>query len=365
MSDLRLVGVSNGFLDLVADDGTKHRLVIDAALESAARARSDAALRGDLSPREIQAQIRAGLSIAEVAASTGETPEAIEKYAAPIVAELEHVIAMAKAVRLTFAAERFSDSVQVAFGSVMQERIEAAGGDDFTWRAKRNSSSDFEVAIEYRLGDKRLVAAWSFDPKRIFLSPQNEAAIQLSNGAPLTSSEPAKLRPVADVITLQSRTETVPTAKHPAERISEKEPKPALKAVPDLEVIHEPAATPVVADTAAAEEAPVFAETPVFEETQVFEENMVAPRSGIHLVEETSGDSEYLDEILGEDLSNDESHSDSNLEHVTEVIEIVAFNSAAEPQAQVEPEVEPTKPKTTRGSWDEVLFGSKIEPNEE
>jgi hypothetical protein len=364
MSDLRLVGVSNGFLDLVADDGTKHRLVIDAALESAARAKSDAALRGDLSPREIQAQIRAGLSIAEVAASTGETPEAIEKYAAPIVAELEHVIAMAKEVRLTFAAERFSDSVQVAFGTVMQERIEAAGGHDFAWRAKRNSSSDFEVSIEYRLGDKRLVAAWSFDPKRIFLSPQNEAAIQLSNGAPLTSSEPAKLRPVAHVITLQSRNETVATAKHPADRISEIEPKPALKAVPDLEVMREPAVNPVVADTDAAEAA-VIEEAQVSEETPAMTETLVAPRPGIHLVEESSGETEYLDEILGEDLPDDESHSDSDFDNETEIIEIVAINSAAEPQAQVEPEAEPTKPKATRGSWDEVLFGSKIEPKED
>jgi hypothetical protein len=338
MSDLRLVGVSNGFLDLVADDGTKHRLVIDAALESAARSRSDSALRGNLSPRDIQAQIRAGLTVAEVAAATGETVEAIDKYAAPIVAELEHVISMAKAVRLTFAAERFSDAVQVSFGNVMQERIELAGGRDFAWRAKRNSSSDFEVSIEYELAGKRLVASWSFDPKRIFLSPQNEAAIQLSNGAPLTSNEPAKLRPVAEVITLQAKpeakTEAKPASQHPAERSADPESKPALKAVPDLD---ESAAT--------ADEASVDEITSVVDQ-DFSDEVVIHETTGIHLVVESSSE-------LGQN---------------TELIEIIEVEQTVE-----EPDIEEVtveeqapakeKPKTTRGSWDEVLFGSKIDPN--
>ena len=355
MSDLRLVGVSNGFLDLVADDGSKHRLVIDAALESAARGRSDSALRGDLSPREIQAQIRSGLTVAEIASATGETYEAIDKYAAPIVAELEHVIAMAKAVRLTFAAERFSDSVQVAFGTVMQERLESAGGTDFAWRAKRNSNSDFEISIEYKMNDQRLVAAWSFDPKRIFLSPQNEAAIQLSNGAPLTSSEPAKLRPLADVITLQVKPEAKPEAKpasnHPAERTSDLDRKPALKAVPDLAMMSE---VEIHADAD---------NTELNDETLTFEREHVSEQHGIHLVEEVIGETAYLDEILGEDPSQIEADLDSNLENVTEIIEIVAAKLEPDAQLEAEPQVEPTKPKTNRGSWDEVLFGSKIDPN--
>jgi hypothetical protein len=346
MSDLRLVGVSNGFLDLVADDGTKHRLVIDAALESAARSRSDSALRGNLSPREIQAQIRAGLTVAEVAAATGETVEAIDKYAAPIVAELEHVISMAKAVRLTFAAERFSDAVQVAFGNVMQERIELAGGRDFAWRAKRNSSSDFEVSIEYELAGKRLVASWSFDPKRIFLSPQNEAAIQLSNGAPLTSNEPAKLRPVAEVITLQAKpeakTEAKPEAKaeakpasqHPAERSAEPESKPALKAVPDLD------------ESSASADVDFVDEIAFVENQDHVEDEVIHETTGIHLVVESASEPGQKAELI-DIIETEQTIEEPVIEEVT-----------VEEQAPAK-----EKPKTTRGSWDEVLFGSKIDPN--
>ena len=351
MSDLRLVGVSNGFLDLVADDGTKHRLVIDSALESAARSRSDSALRGNLSPREIQARIRAGSTVAEVAAATGETVEAIDKYAAPIVAELEHVISMAKAVRLTFAAERFSDAVQVSFGNVMQERIELAGGRDFAWRAKRNSSSDFEVSIEYELVGKRLVASWSFDPKRIFLSPQNEAAIQLSNGAPLTSNEPAKLRPVAEVITLQAKpeakaeakqeakAEAKPASQHPAERTPEPESKPALKAVPDLE------------DSADIADDDFVDEIAFVENQALVEDVVIHETTGMHLVVESASESGQSTELI-EIIETEQTIEEPVIEEpVIEEITVEEQSPAEE------------KPKTTRGSWDEVLFGSKIDPN--
>ena len=72
MQDLRVIGVENGALLVASDDGTRFRIPIDEVLQSKLRQSVPDPGKGPrLSPREIQAHIRSGMSAQDVASITG------------------------------------------------------------------------------------------------------------------------------------------------------------------------------------------------------------------------------------------------------------------------------------------------------
>ena len=115
MTDLRLVAVTPERSHLVLEDSESNqfRVSIDARMATALRthplfkssgppstgtksAQLEIALESQLSPREIQARIRAGGGIDEVAAAAGISAERVERYATPVLAEREHVTEQAR-----------------------------------------------------------------------------------------------------------------------------------------------------------------------------------------------------------------------------------------------------------------------------
>jgi hypothetical protein len=132
MADLRITGVTNNQLELQAPDGTRHYLEISADLLKAMKTRS-AELPPTLTPREIQAEIRLGTSVAELVARTGADEDQVAKYAAPIITELKHIVTLARNIRLSLAGDRFTDPTQIEFGTVMDERLATNGATDVAW----------------------------------------------------------------------------------------------------------------------------------------------------------------------------------------------------------------------------------------
>jgi len=122
MADLRITGVTNNQLELQAPDGTRHYLEISDDLLKAMKSRPTSR-PNNLTVRDIQTEIRLGTSVAELVARTGADEDYVSKYAAPIITELNHIVTLARNVRLSLASDRFTDPTQIEFGSVMDDRL--------------------------------------------------------------------------------------------------------------------------------------------------------------------------------------------------------------------------------------------------
>ena len=141
----------------------------------------DSALR----PREIQARIRAGESLADVAERAGVPRERIEVYATPVLAERGHVAATA----MTASARRRGDaSGHRNLRTILSERLTARGVDvesvdwdawklpDRRWRVEARYTSDPRSEDEAAQESDPVVALFTFDPAgRFSVAANNEA----------------------------------------------------------------------------------------------------------------------------------------------------------------------------------------------
>jgi hypothetical protein len=273
-----------------------------------------------ISPREIQQEIRLGATVAELVASSGADEELIAKFAAPIISELNHVVLLARNVRLSLAGDRFTDPTQVEFGSVMDERLFSNGATQTTWRSRKSLEGEWLVSVSFKLAGDEGIATWSFDPKQLFLVPENETALQLSNGLPVTTSGTSKVR------NLETETTTNFVAPVIEEIVEEQTQTSGLSIVPEIAEVEE-------------------------EEITFTEEVETSTRAQFHVVEDEPVD-EYLDETFEEEIVIEEVVEEAEDVVVTEQIAI------AQPEEDSSP-----KPQST-SRWAEVLFGSKDDEEE-
>jgi len=335
MADLRITGVTNNQLELQAPDGTRHYLEISADLLKAMKTRT-AELPPTLTPREIQAEIRLGTSVAELVARTGADEDQVAKYAAPIITELKHIVTLARNIRLSLAGDRFTDPTQIEFGTVMDERLATNGATDVAWVSKKTVEGVWLVSAEYKIDSQPAIATWSFDPKGLSLVPENQSALLLSNGSPLSliESKPVKTEQILHPTVTASQVETV-IEELPTQTTG-------LSVVPEL-----------------------------IEETQPEEDNRTEV---INIVEtETRATFHVVDDVV-EEVEVYEQEEQSFVEEVVEeVVEEESFDSFSEEEvSQEEPVAEPvveveekpatqTPPIQSTSRWAEVLFGSKDE----
>lgn len=200
MRDLRLVGYEDGTVIFESLEGEKYRVLADDALRQATR-QAALARPSELSitPREIQDRIRSGETVAQLAAVTGAAEEFIEKFAQPVLDELEHIVQSALAIRITIAGDRFNDDVQEEFGNLISNRLRASGASDLRWSSKRADGGTWQVTATYKIGEHSGLAVWTFEPRKFHLSPENESAVALSNHSSTMDGAISKLRTVADL----------------------------------------------------------------------------------------------------------------------------------------------------------------------
>ena len=170
MRGARMVGLSpDGRFVIVATE-TGEELAI------AADDRLRAALRGDrprlgqlenkmesaLSPREIQTRIRSGESVEDVARVAGVDRERVERFAAPVIAEREHVAGLA----MTSSARRRGEtSSHRTLRGVLNERLLDRGVDMDTvaWDSYRLDDGRWSVTADYLTGETPRQAVFYFD----------------------------------------------------------------------------------------------------------------------------------------------------------------------------------------------------------
>jgi len=136
----------------------------------------------DLSPREIQARLRSGSTIADVAEEAGVDEEWIIRFAAPIIGEQARVVEQAQ--RLTFSKPRVGPSSQPLRASVRSNLAEqrALKDDevfDAGWSAYNIQGTRWVVRISFVAKRRRKIAEWEVDLREGELSARNRVATDL------------------------------------------------------------------------------------------------------------------------------------------------------------------------------------------
>ncbi|KPN18895.1 septation protein SepH [Arthrobacter sp. Edens01] len=235
MQDLRLVGVHEGgeHLLLSGRGGETFRLRIDEALRvAAARPARRAGQPAEpdagptMTPRDIQARIRAGASAEDVAELSGHDLAHIRRYEGPVLAEREYIARQAQSVEVAAPMSAAQDSHRSAFGDspvslgeMVSHRLRAFGVDPETvvWDSWRRPEGSWDVVARFSLAENSRVsvgeeppARWTYSPLRRQVTNSNRWAQLLSELAPVDSPVPARrLSAVADRV-FDFETDTAP-----------------------------------------------------------------------------------------------------------------------------------------------------------
>lgn len=197
MQELKVTGVEGNALLLSDDSGKRYRVEVDESTRT--RLRTSSAEAGPvrrIAPREIQAQIRAGMTAEDVARVTGASLEYIQRFEGPVLAEREYVVESALNVPVHTAVETDPLESGATFGSVIRERLAEAGAEGERWASWKEQGGGWIVKLTFTAADIDRDARWGFDPKTQSLSPLNQEAIQLSQQGELPPSLLPRLRAV-------------------------------------------------------------------------------------------------------------------------------------------------------------------------
>lgn len=317
MDDIRLVETGDEYLVLETATGERYRLLLDDQLRAATkRTLATSSVSDTMSPREIQEQIRAGVSVAHLASITGLASELIEKFAAPVIDEIAFVVASAKSIRLSIAGTRPNTTEHVEFGEVIAGRLRASGATDSEWQAIKLEGSAWRLSVNFVLGGDSHIAAWLFEPKKLTLAPENDMAIRLSTEEILASLPAANLR----VLSTEE-----PVAEIPVAEIVAQIDHQSLESELDHQVEVESSAT-----------------TDLLEAMRRKRENRKVESSPIRENEEA----ESIELVAAPNVKE-------NAETEVPV--------AIEPETTKPAQNEPKKQRASMPSWDQIVFGAKAD----
>ncbi|MCT1459042.1 septation protein SepH [Aestuariimicrobium sp. p3-SID1156] len=141
-----------------------------------------------LSPREIQARIRAGESVEDLVSDSGMSYEAVEPFAAPVLAEREHVVGQALSSPIRKKGE--SSSAR-SLRQVVREHLQHRGIDidDVQWDSWREPDRRWGVVARFcddetNTDSPDVEARFIFDTRGRFSTASDDAARSLI-GEPL------------------------------------------------------------------------------------------------------------------------------------------------------------------------------------
>ncbi|MGH9130753.1 MAG: septation protein SepH, partial [Acidimicrobiales bacterium] len=144
-------------------------------------------LRSFLSPREIQARLRAGFSIAEVAQEAGVEESWVERFAPPVLAEREQVVNRGR--DLVFSRPRAGPSA-LSLGDSVRFRLEARGvrlledAFDGGWSAQHLESTRWILGFRFDHDGEEQAAEWEVDFSEGTLAGLDKAASALAYVSP-------------------------------------------------------------------------------------------------------------------------------------------------------------------------------------
>jgi hypothetical protein len=188
MQELRFVAVSeDGSYAVLAIPGRSGRfmLPIDDRLRAVAKgqfsrlAQYEIEVENPLRPKEIQARIRAGETVEEIADAAGIPVERVRWFEGPVLAERGYMADQAQ----NASVRRQGDSTPgPRLGETVAERLTELGADpeDAQWDSRKHGDGSWQVQLAFRAGGRLHIAEWLFDPRRRHVSPADDNAAQLS-----------------------------------------------------------------------------------------------------------------------------------------------------------------------------------------
>ena len=194
MQELRFVAVSeDGQYAVLGVPGRSARftLPIDERLRAVALGQTsrlvqyEIEVESPLRPKEIQARIRAGETVEEIADAAGIAVERVRWFEGPVLAERAYMADQAQVA----SVRRQGDSTPgPRLGEIVTERLKVFGADpdDAQWDAKKRGDGSWLVQLTFISGGRLHTAEWNFDPRRRHVLPADDNAARMS----LPGSEP-------------------------------------------------------------------------------------------------------------------------------------------------------------------------------
>ena len=203
MRSLRVVGITEDGSVVLEDSARRERFTVPADEQLRAAARGDLTrlgqiaieLESQLRPREIQARIRAGASVEQVASAAGVPVQKIERFAYPVLLERTRTAELAQAAHPVRDdgpdVRTLAETVAHTFGL---RGLDPLGSD---WDSWKGEDGKWVVALGWRSGRSDIRAHWVFQPGAHggTVTALDEHARDLVEGRP---QQP--LRPVGPVI---------------------------------------------------------------------------------------------------------------------------------------------------------------------
>jgi hypothetical protein len=278
MQELRFVAVSeDGQYAVLGVPGRSARftLPIDERLRAVALgqtsrlAQYEIEVESPLRPKEIQARIRAGETVEEIADAAGIAVERVRWFEGPVLAERAYMAERAQSASVRRPGDAIPSSPGPRLGEIVTERLKVFGADpeDAQWDAKKRDDGSWQVQLAFISAGRLHTADWIFDPRRRHVLPEddNAARMSLPGGEPPPASpalSPAPPAPgQATVTQLAPRLSTAspfgPVALGNGARHDR--PGPGRPAAPEPRTAEREAPEPREAEAPAASPAPVAA----------------------------------------------------------------------------------------------------------
>ena len=186
MRTARLVGLTPDGKSLIVatDDGEELQIAADDRLRAAIRGdrprlgQLEIEMKSSLSPRDIQTRIRAGESLEDVTRLAGIPLDRVERFAAPVLAEREHIAAVAMSASVR---RRGETSGHRSLRITVTERLVTRGVDIDTvsWDSYRLDDGRWAVTADYTSGTENRHACFTYDPRSRFSVAANDEARRL------------------------------------------------------------------------------------------------------------------------------------------------------------------------------------------
>jgi hypothetical protein len=191
MQELRFVAVSeDGRYAVLAVPGRSARftLPIDERLRAVALGQTsrlvqyEIEVESPLRPKEIQARIRAGETVEEIADAAGIAVERVRWFEGPVLAERAYIAEQAQAASVRRQGDATPATPGPRLGEIVAEQLKVFGSDpeDAQWDAKKRGDGSWQVQLTFISGGRLHVAEWVFDPRRRHVLPADDNAARMS-----------------------------------------------------------------------------------------------------------------------------------------------------------------------------------------
>jgi len=241
MLELKVVGLDHDSKYIICEGrepAEQFKLAADDRLRAALRGellppdqpRLDIEVTNLLSPKEIQAKIRAGASVEQVAAASGSDFARIRRFAHPVLLERARAAELATAAHPILADGPAVLTLLETISSALVAR--GLEPDRLSWDAWRNEDSRWTVQLAWKVGRSDNIAHFCFSPGA---HGGTVTAIDDPASELIDPNFERPLRPIAKVARLELDENAEPAVTTPPERpVHTRRGKPVIPAWEDV-----------------------------------------------------------------------------------------------------------------------------------